>query len=64
MRKAPNVDVYSVARRLNVGLSIYIHTLCMRAANAMLSLRICADSPEPLLLNNAISNEFPCVGSL
>ena len=48
-------------RRLNNGLSIYIHTLCKRAANAMVSLRICADTSEPLLLDNAISNKiFMC----
>ena len=32
----------------------YIHILCMPAANALASLRTCADSPEPLLLDNSI----------
>ena len=40
----------SGARGLNVGLSIYIHSLCIPAANALANLRICADLPEPCLL--------------
>ena len=37
---------------------IYIHTSCMRAANALARLRICADSPEPSLFPDAISTEI------
>ena len=37
---------------------IYIHTLCMRAAIALVSLCICSDSPEPSMLDNTISNKI------
>ena len=33
---------------------IYIHTICLRAAEALASLCICADSPEASLFDNAI----------
>ena len=36
---------------------IYIRTSCMRAANALASLRICAESHEPSLLADGISTE-------
>ena len=29
--------------------------MCMQAAKAQVSLHICADSPEPLLLDNIVS---------
>ena len=32
---------------------IYIHTVCIPAANALASLRICAGSPEHSLLDKA-----------
>ena len=38
-----------------VGGLIYIHILCIRAAKAVVGLRICTDLPEPSLLDNAIS---------
>ena len=41
---------------------IYIRTLCMRAANALASQRICTDSHEPSLLTDAISTEISCTG--
>ena len=34
---------------------IYFHTLCLRAANALTSLRLCADSSELSLLVTKIS---------
>ena len=36
---------------------IYIHTLCMQAAKALVSPYFCTGSPEPLLLDNLISNK-------
>ena len=44
-------------RGLKVKMSLYLHphsTLCMRAANALVSLRIFAGSPDPLMLSIAI----------
>ena len=35
----------------------FVHTLSMRAAKALASLRVCAASPEPLPLADAISTE-------
>ena len=32
----------------------------MQAAKPQVSLHICADSPEPSLLNNTISSKFSC----
>ena len=34
---------------------IYIHILCIRAVKALTRLCVCIDSPESLLLDNAIS---------
>ena len=34
----------------------------MQAAKALASLRICADSPRPSLLADAISTEISCTG--
>ena len=42
---------------------LYFHTLCIRAAKALASLRICTDSSEPSLLTDAISTEIICTGS-
>ena len=36
----------------------------MQAPKAQASLRICADSPEPSLLDDAISTKIACAGSL
>ena len=36
----------------------------MQAPKALASLRICADSPEPSLLDNVISTKIACAGSL
>ena len=45
------LEVYSLAR-----VFIYIRTLCMRAAKALVNLRMCAcaDSPEPSVLDDVI----------
>ena len=60
MRKSL-IDVAGRDRSLNVGqIFIYIHTLCMRAANALASLHICAGSPEPSLLENAKYQNITC----
>ena len=43
-------------RGLKVKMSLYVYphsTLCMRAANALVSLRIYAGSPDPLMLSIA-----------
>ena len=37
---------------------IYIHTLCMRASNALVCLHIGANSLEPLLLSDPISTKI------
>ena len=42
---------------------IYIHTLHMRAAEALASRCIFAGSSEPVLLKNAISTKISCSGS-
>ena len=42
------------------GVFLYVHTLCMRAAKAQASLRICADLPKPLLLEDAIIIKIMC----
>ena len=57
-------DVSSEARCLISGriLFIYNHTLCMRATRALTRLRICADSPQPSLLDDAIRGETSCIG--
>ena len=39
-----------------------MHSLCMRAAKSLASLRICADSPQPSLLDNAMSAGLSCAG--
>ena len=42
---------------IKVKMSLHLHThsmLCMRAANALVSLRISAGSPDPLMLSIAI----------
>ena len=42
---------------INVKMSLHLHPhsrLCMRAANALVSLRISAGSPDPLMVSIAI----------
>ena len=41
---------------------LYFHTLCMREAKALASLRISAGSIEPSLLADAINFKISCVG--
>ena len=54
MRKCPG-DVFSGARGLKFDMShLFIHKMCMRAAKALVGLRIYAASPENSLLGNAI----------
>ena len=38
----------------------YIYSCLMRATKAMVSLRICADSLEPSVLDDAISTKTSC----
>ena len=42
---------------------IHTHTLRMRVAKALASLRGCTDSPGPWLLADAISTKIACAGS-
>ena len=48
---------YPVGRQVQVPIRafIYIYTLCIRAARALVSLYICAGAPELSMLENAIS---------
>ena len=39
---------------------IYIHTLCVQAAKALVSLRICVGSPGHSLLDNSVSTKITC----
>ena len=34
---------------------IHVQPVCMRVANALMRLRVCASSPEPWLLADAVS---------
>ena len=43
-----------------VRVSIYTHTLHMRATKSLASLRICTGSPEPSSLGIAISTKISC----
>ena len=45
-----------------IEVSLYTHTLCMRAAKALASLRIWASSLEHSLLDNATSTSIPYTG--
>ena len=47
---------------LNFGVFTYIHNLCIPAAKALKSLRICGDIPESSLLTDAISTKIMCTG--
>ena len=56
-------DVTNGARGLKFGWSlhfIYIHPLGMRAVKALVSLHKCANSPKPLLLDDAIRTKILC----
>ena len=61
------VDVSRKARGLNYGLSLQLYpSLCTQAAETLVSLCICADSPESSLLADAISTKIwwaglPCM---
>ena len=46
------LDIYILNRAF-----VYIHILYMRAAKALVSMRICIDSPEPSVLADVISIE-------
>ena len=48
-----HADVFSGARSLVNGLSLYLHPYCVYASNS-----ICSDSSEPSLLANAISTKM------
>ena len=47
-----------------VWVIIYIHSLYMRVVKSLVSLCICADSPEPSMLSNAISTIISHTGLL
>ena len=54
-----HADVSSYARdQVFVWSFIYIYTMCVRAAKAQASLRMCADPLEPLLLAKTVSTEI------
>ena len=55
-----HLSVSKRARGLNFGLSIHLHLyfVYMPAAKSLASLHICADSPEPSLLDNAIRTKI------
>ena len=56
---ACDTDFYAI---IKVKMSLYLHPhimLCMRAAIAMVSLRISAGSPDPLMLSIAIQIKIP-----
>ena len=56
--KACDTSFYSI---IKVKMSLHLHqhsALCMRAANALVSLRISASSLEPLMLSIAIEIEI------
>ena len=50
MRETSCKRITYVSRRILVSVCIYIHTLCMRAAKALATLRIYADSPKALTM--------------
>ena len=53
------------ARALYISLFLHLcpECVCIRAAKALASLRICAYSPALSLLNKAISTKISCSGS-
>ena len=57
-------DVFSKARGLNSGLNRHLHSYFVYASREgsgeSVSMHICTDSPEPLLLADVISTEIPC----
>ena len=51
-----NAHAHLLGYQANFGWSLrYIHASCMRAAKALASLHICADSPEHSLLADEIN---------
>ena len=62
-----NKPMLTYSTGLDVGnfvyVLIYIHTLYIRAATNMTSLRIYTASPEPSLLGNTIGTNLSCYGS-
>ena len=70
MKKPPlnaYADLSSGARGLNFGLILHLHPDfvydSMQAAKALVSLHICADTPEPSLLVSVISTKISCAVS-
>ena len=58
-----HADIISNARCLSFGVRLHQHpyfALSMQAGKTLISLRICADSPELSLLTNAISTDISC----
>ena len=60
----PNERLYRRIRPNLVGVFIYIDTMCLQAAKALRCLCICADTPEPSLLIDAITTEISCTGPI
>ena len=48
----PSISHGDVSGGTNFCMCLHQHPLCMRAAKTLASLRICAGSPEPSLLDN------------
>ena len=60
-------DISSKTRCIKFSLSshdIYIHYLCIQAANDLSSQHMCTYLPEPLLLTHAIRNKISPTGSI
>ena len=52
---------------IKVKMSLHLHphsTLCMRAENALVSLRISAGSPDPFVLSIAITSKSHYAGTI
>ena len=59
----PHTDVYSRARGLKFGLVfIYTHTLCIQAANALMSLHIWARLTSAFVVQNAKNTKISWCG--
>ena len=58
------VDESNIARSLNIRLDLLLYQYFVYASSeALVSLCMCTDSPEPSLLDNLISNNISCAGS-
>ena len=56
---------YPAGLRLNFGRSLYLYSYFVHASRkALVSLYICADLPDPLLLYNVICTNISCAGSV